>query len=54
MQIQQRIGAFKIEASAYSSESILVSSENPHGPIRASAISMHGIEKRIVYIIRSD
>jgi putative endonuclease len=31
-----------------------ISRENPHGPIRASAITMHGIEKRIVYIIRSD
>jgi len=31
-----------------------ISRENPHGPFRASAISMHGFEKRIVYIIRSD
>lgn len=28
--------------------------ENPCGRIRASTIGMHGIEKRIVHIIRSD
>jgi putative endonuclease len=54
LQIQQRSGAFKVEASAYSSEPILDSLENSHGAVRASAVSMHGIEKRIVYIIRSD
>lgn len=54
MQIQQRLGAFKIEASAYSLGRLPISRENPNGPVRASAISMHGIEKRIVYIIRSD
>ena len=42
------------EASAYSPESTHDCRENPDGPIRASAISMHDIDKRIVYIIRSD
>jgi len=49
MQIQQRIGPLMILVW-----SILDFRENPYGPIRASAITMHGIEKRIVYIIRSD
>ena len=32
----------------------MISGENPDGPVRASSMGMHGIEKRIVYIIRSD
>ena len=31
-----------------------ISRENPHGPICASATSIHGIDKRIVFILRSD
>ena len=46
--------ALMIEASAYSQSRLSISRENLYGPVRASATSMHGIEKRIVYIIRSD
>ena len=54
LQNPQRVGAVKIEESAYSSGHTCDFPQDSQGPIRASAISMHGIEKRIVYIIRSD
>ena len=54
VQIPQRIDAVKIEAPAYSPESILDFPRESSWPYPCFTNSMHGIEKRIVYIIRSD
>jgi predicted GIY-YIG superfamily endonuclease len=54
LQLPLCLGACKIDASAYSTSRLSISRLNPPGSVHASAIAMHGIEKRIVYIIRSD
>ena len=54
MQIQQRIGPLMIEASAYSSGRFLDFPRESIWPYPCLSHHMHGIEKRIVYIIRSD
>ena len=48
------MAALQIGLSAYPVSRFSISRENPGGRIDALAITMHGIEKRTVYIIRSD